>query len=147
MSSECTGENDVIATPGKWGVAAGTSYVTIVLTNKGSPACWLHGIPEVQPVAGGDDGPVGPVATRLHVAGRGGRTMLGVSGGVASITVGIETAANWQPTSTCVPKIMNRLRIQFTQTSFYVNIGVQQVCTKDSSVNNAGVVAGEVGGP
>jgi len=146
VSSLCTGRNDIGAKVVKTGAAAGTSYVTIVFTNVGTPACWLQGIPRVQPVAGSRDFWVGRRATRLHVAGRGSTTMLHVSGGQASVTVGIETAANY-PRASCQPKNMNRLQIVFSQTTFFVTVGVHQVCTLIRSTNVAGVVAGVVGGP
>ena len=146
VSSLCSGENDVVAKVARTGAAGGTSYVTILFKELGPPACWLSGIPRVQPVAGSRDVPVGRVATKIRVAGRGRKTMLGQSGGEASVTVGIETAANYTKSS-CQPKNMNRLQIEFNQTSFFVTIGVNEVCTKIRSTNVAGVVAGIVGGP
>jgi hypothetical protein len=146
VSSMCTNQNDIAVRDAKTGVAAGTTYVTISFTNVGTPACWLHGIPEVQPIAGSNDYPVGPAATRNRVAGRGGFTMLRIHGGVASITVGIETAADYSPSS-CRPEIANRLLIRFDQFSYFVTIGANQVCTEFSSTNNDGVVTGVVGGP
>jgi photosystem II stability/assembly factor-like uncharacterized protein len=147
VSSVCTGENDVVATVARVGAAGGTKYITILFTNVGSPACWFRGTPIVQPVAGATGYPVGPAATRMVVAGRGQKTTLRALGGEASITVGIETAANFYPASRCRPKNMNRVLIRFSLISYYVTVGVNQVCTALRSTNNAGVVAGIVGGP
>lgn len=140
-------------TVGRGSAAAGTGYETLLITNhvKGtnplSGSCSLSGTPTTQ--FGNFVGSgglvvfraVGPAATKLTFAGRG-ATIVVKPGAVASITVGIETAANYVP-SRCHKANASRVRLVFQSgTTLYYTLRTNAVCTKLASTTTSGIVLG-----
>jgi hypothetical protein len=138
------------ATVGRGSGAAGTTYETLLLRNHSSGSCALSGTPATQfghmVVAANTHGPaifkaVGPVATKLTMAGRG-KTIVVRPGAVASVTIGIGTATNYVPTQ-CRKATASRVRLVFSNgTRLYYKLAATAVCTKLASTTTSGVVLG-----
>jgi len=134
-------------TVGRGSAAAGTAYETLLIKNHSSHTCTLSGTPVTQ--FGNFVGlgglvvfrGVGPAATKLAYAGRG-KTIVLKSGAVASVNVGIETAANY-PRSKCARANTSRVRLIFPSgTTLYYTLRTNAVCTKLASTLTSGVVLG-----
>lgn len=132
---------------GRGSAAAGTAYETLLIMNRSSHACTLSGIPATQ--FGNFVGSgglvyfrgVGPAAMRVTYAGRG-KTIVLKPGAVASVNVGIETAANY-PRSKCAGANASRVRLIFPSgTTLYYTLRTNEVCTKLASTLTSGVVLG-----
>ena len=132
---------------GRGSAAAGTAYETLLIKNRSSHSCKLSGTPATQ--FGNFVGSgglvvfrgVGPAATKLTYAGRG-KTVVVKPGAVASVTVGIETAANY-PRSKCAGANASRVRLVFPGgTTLYNTLRTNEVCTKIASTFTSGVVLG-----
>jgi len=140
---------------GRGGAAGGTAYETLLLTNhvKGTNAstgwCTLSGTPTtrfgnvlVKGTGIAEFVAVGPAATKLTIAGRG-KTVTLKPGAVASVTVGIETAVNFEPPSRCERANVSRVRLFFNHgVTFDYTLRRTQVCTKIASTTTSGVVLG-----
>lgn len=139
---------------GRSSAGAGTTYVTLLITNhvKGTNAstgwCTLSGVPATQfgnvvaqeAVVKEFHG-IGPVATKLAIAGRG-KTISLKPGAVASVTVGIETARNFPP-SRCHKANVSAVRLVFgSGTTLYFSPPRTFVCTTLASTTTSGVVLG-----
>ncbi|NNN09033.1 MAG: hypothetical protein HKL85_07570 [Acidimicrobiaceae bacterium] len=140
-------------TVGRGSAAAGTAYETLLITNyvKGTSSltgsCSLSGTPTTQFGNFVSSGglvvfrAVGPAATKLTIAGRGAMIVV-KPGAVASVTVGIETAANFPP-SKCGKAHVSRVRLRFQSgTTLYYTLKTTAVCTKLASTTTSGVVLG-----
>ena len=134
-------------TVGRGSAAAGTAYETLLIKNHSSGGCSLSGTPATQfgnfVVSGGlvVFRAVGPAATKLTFVGRG-KTIVVKPGAVASVTVGIETAANYVP-SQCRKANAARVRLVFQSgTTLYYTLRTNAVCTKLASTTTSGVVLG-----
>ena len=134
-------------TVGRGSAAAGAAYETLLIKNHSSHACTLSGTPATQ--FGNFVGSgglvvfrgVGPAATKLTYAGRG-ETIVLKLGAVASVNVGIETAANY-PRSKCAGANTSRVRLVFPSgTTLYYTLRANAVCTKLASTLTSGVVLG-----
>ena len=139
---------------GRGSAAAGTAYVTLVLkdhdkgTNALTGVCALSGTPVTQFGNFVNSGNrlaefvgVGPTSTKLTFSDRGKNITL-KPGAVASVTVGIETAGNYEP-STCREANVSRVRLIFNSgATFYFVLRRTQVCTKLASTTTSGVVLG-----
>ncbi len=124
------------------GIPATTIDFPVVFTNRGSSACYLNGIPTVQPVTGPKGRAVGPPAYPEGVNRRGGFVILKPDGGTASIVFEREETSSY-PRSYCDPKSMRGITVHFAPpSSFYVKIPRGRVCTGASTVNAGGVVSG-----
>jgi hypothetical protein len=142
-------------TVGRGGAAGGTAYETLLLTShvKGTNAltgwCTLSGTPTtefgndlVRGTGIAEFVAVGPAATKLTIAGRG-KTVTLKPGAVASVTIGIETAVNFEPPSRCHRANVSRVRLVFDHgTTFDYTLRRTQVCTKIASTTTSGVVLG-----
>jgi hypothetical protein len=149
------GASALATTVGRSSAAAGTTYVTLLLTShvKGTNAstgwCTLSGTPATQfghvLVKGtgvAEFVGVGPAAIKLTFAGRG-KTITLKPGSVASVTVGIATAGNYVP-SKCHQANVSRVRLVFNRaTTLYYTLHRTQVCTKVASTTTSGVVLGK----
>jgi hypothetical protein len=147
--SICRSGRGVTVSRGRTGVAAGTSYTAVVFTNNGNQACYLNGVPTVQPVAGVSQTAVGPTALDYSTSGRGGFIVLKAHGGKASVSLGVETAAN-VPAKTCLPKSATGITVRFNPpANFYVSLGRSPVavCTTQPTTEVWGVVPGVKVGP
>jgi hypothetical protein len=119
------------ATVGRGSGAAGTTYETLLLRNHSSGSCALSGTPATQfghmVVVANTHGPaifkaVGPVATKLTMAGRG-KTI-------------------YVPTQ-CRKATASRVRLVFSNgTRLYYKLAATTVCTKLASTTTSGVVLG-----
>ncbi len=134
-------------TVGRGSAAAGTAYETLLIKNHSSHACTLSGTPATQ--FGNFIGSgglvvfrgVGPAAAKLTYAGRG-KTIVAKPAAVASVTVGIETAANI-PSSKCAMANASRVRLVFQSGArLYYTLRTNAVCTKIASTLTSGVVLG-----
>ncbi len=132
---------------GRGSAAAGTAYETLLIKNHSSHACTLSGTPTTQ--FGNFVGSgglvvfrgVGPAAMKLTYAGRG-KTIVLKPGAVASVNVGIETAANY-PRSKCAAANTSRVRLVFpSRATLYYTLRATAVCTKLASTLTSGVVLG-----
>jgi len=87
--------------------AAGTTYRSVVFTNKGSRTCTMQGFPGVSYVAGDDGHQVGPAAFR---SGKKGPVITLKPGGTAFADVGFVRVENFDA-ATCKPTEVRGLRI------------------------------------
>jgi Protein of unknown function (DUF4232) len=140
-------------TVGRSGAAAGTSYVTLVITNRvkgttsSSGYCTLSGTPATQFGNVVDSGghvlfrATGPAAAKLTFANRGATIVLKPSA-VASVTIGIQTASNYPP-ATCHQANASRVKLVFRSgATLYFALPKEAVCTKRASTTTSGVVLG-----
>lgn len=137
---------------GRGGGAAGTSYQTFEMINHATVACALSGVPTTQAGLFTGNGqaavfkPVGPAATVISFsfAKRGGAVVLR-HGALASVTFGMQTAANYVPAQ-CQAAPVNVVRVVFrsgtSSTTLYYRILRDTVCTRLASTEIAGVVLG-----
>jgi hypothetical protein len=134
---------------GRGSGAAGTEYVTLLITShvKGTNAstgwCTISGTPATQ--FGVPESvvfrSVGPAATKLTFPGRG-KTIVLKPGAVASVTIGVETAQNFRP-SKCRMVNVSRVRLIFKSgAELFYTLRRTQVCTKLASTTTSGVVLG-----
>ena len=124
----------------------GTTSYTFFFQNEGLYRCQLAGIPRVQPVRGGGHSPVGPVATKLHVACRGGLVTLAPNA-MASITLGVKSVLSYTAAN-CEGANVDGLDVQFNSPAvFYLSLPAQFSCTKVASMKVTGVVSGIKGAP
>ena len=135
-------------TLGRGSAAAGTAYETLLIKNHSSHACTLSGTPATQFGKFVRSGGlvvfrgVGPAATKITYAGRG-RTIVVKPGALASVTVGIETAATFFPRSKCSAANASRVRLAFRSgATLYYTLRTNAVCTKLASTTTSGVVLG-----
>jgi len=131
--------------PTMTGIPSTTLDFPVVFTNEGSVACYLNGVPSVQPVSGTKRFFIGGVAYPAGGNGRGGFVILKAHGGVASIVVASDRAS-YYPRSECAPKTMTGIRVGFASpSSFYLSIPNRPICTRSfSTIRNGGVVKGVV---
>ncbi len=141
------GPTSLAPTVGRGGVAAGTSYVTLLIKNRSIHSCTLSGIPATQfgnIVKSGSRllfKAVGPASTKNIIVGRG-TTIVVKPGSIASVTIGIEAAENF-PASKCVKANYSRVRLVFQSgTTLYYTFLTDSVCTKLASTSTSGVVLG-----
>lgn len=87
--------------------AAGTTYRSLVFTNKGNRTCTIQGFPGVSYVAGDDGHQVGPAAYRT---GKKGPVITLKPGATASSDVGFVQVANYDP-AVCKPTAVRGLRV------------------------------------
>jgi photosystem II stability/assembly factor-like uncharacterized protein len=142
--SICTSGRGVTVSRGRTGVAAGTAYTAVVFTNDGDQSCYLNGVPAVQPDSGPHRSAVGPAAWGYSTSGRGGFVVLKAHGGKASVSLGVETAANI-PAKSCIPKGATGITMRFNPpANFYVSLGRSPVavCTTQPTTGVWGVVPG-----
>ena len=134
-------------TVGRGNAAAGTAYEALLIKNHSSHACTLSGTPATQ--FGNFIGSgglvvfkgVGPAATKLTYADRG-KTIVVKPRATASVTVGIETAANL-PSSKCDMASISRVRLVFRNgATLYYTLRTNEVCTKIATTLTSGVVLG-----
>jgi hypothetical protein len=145
----------LVAKVGRGSAAAGTAYVTLVLishakgTDVSTGSCTLSGTPATQfgnvLVTGtgvAEFVGLGPAAKRTTFADRG-KTITLKPGAVASVTVGVETTADFAPPSRCHPANVSRVRLIFNNgATFDYALHTTQVCTKLASTSTTGVVLG-----
>ena len=87
--------------------AAGTTYRSLVFTNKGTRTCTIQGFPGVSYVTGDDGHQVGPAAYRV---GAKGPVVTLKPGASASSDIGFVQVANFDP-AVCKPTEVRGLRI------------------------------------
>ena len=96
----CTRRNGVSVSLGPTTLSKGTTYNVIIFTNEGLHSCYLSGIPSVQPVSGVTRQPVGLPATGYNTTSRPrGFTVLRAHGGIASVSLAMQTASEIPPRS------------------------------------------------
>jgi hypothetical protein len=123
--------------------AAGTEYVAIVFTNRGSTTCSLRGYPGLSSVASHGH-QIGSPATRI----RGGRPVATVvlrPGGVASAAYGQADALNF-PKSACHPVTALGLRVHPPNLTLARYLPMKHLACS-STMLNASVIYPVVRGP
>jgi hypothetical protein len=133
---------------GRSGAAAGTTYYNLEIVNHSDLACTLRGTPTAQSgfITYGMPSfePVGPPSGMVYFAGRG-KTVVIKPGKIASVELGISTAANY-PRSKCAPRTISNVEISFLTGTPTVHLGYplpkQAVCTKIDSTSITGIVLG-----
>lgn len=122
---------------------AGTIYYPIVFTNRGG-ACWIWGVPGIQPVVGAKRHPLGPPATNESVGKMPARHLLG-HGAAVSVGYGVAESGN-DPAATC--RARNASGVLVTLAPFirptYLALRIS-VCTRLSSTHTQLLVAGRTG--
>ncbi len=122
---------------------AGTIYYPIVFTNRGG-ACWIWGVPGIQPVVGAKRHPLGPPATNESVGKMPARHLLG-HGAAVSVGYGVAESGNY-PAATC--RARNASGVLVTLAPFirptYLALRIS-VCTRLSSTHTQLLVAGRTG--
>lgn len=95
--------------------AAGTTWYTLEIVNHSKFSCSLSGIPTARPgffaYSMKPWQNVGPRASSATFAGRGGIVLL-LPGKVASVDVGVSTAANY-PSTKCAPRTIGGVKVTF----------------------------------
>ncbi len=137
----------LIPTVGRGSAALGTAYETLHIKNHSSRACTLSGTPKTRFGNFVSTGglivfrSVGPAAAKISYAGSD-KTITVEPGAIASVTIGIETAANY-PSSMCVRANASRVRLTFRRgATLYYTLRTNAVCTKFSSTFTSGVMLG-----
>ncbi len=122
---------------------AGTIYYPIVFTNRGG-ACWIWGVPGIQPVVGAKRHPLGPPATNESVGKMPARHLLG-HGAAVSVGYGVAESGNY-PAATC--RARNASGVLVTLAPFirptYLALRIS-VCTRLSSTHTQLLVVGRTG--
>ena len=123
--------------------AAGTIYYPIVFANRGG-ACWIWGVPGVQPVVGAKLHPQGPRATNESVGQMPARHLLGHDSAV-SVGYGVAESGNY-PAASC--RARNASGVIVTLAPFirptYLALRIS-VCTRLASTHTQLLVAGRTG--
>ena len=122
---------------------AGTIYYPIVLANRGG-ACWIWGVPGIQPVVGAKRHPLGPPATNESIGKMPARHYLR-HGAAVSVGYGVAESGNY-PAATC--RARNASGVLVTLAPFirptYLALRIS-VCTRFSSTHTQLLVAGRTG--
>lgn len=138
--------------------AAGTTWYTLEIINHSKFSCSLSGTPVAMPgfqtygMVPWEN--VGPRAGTAAFAGRGGVVLL-LPGRVASIDLGVSTAANYPPTK-CVPQTIGGVKVTFAASVPEAVAKIKQpppvilayflpkqaVCTKLASTSITGIAMG-----
>ena len=122
---------------------AGTIYYPIVFANRGG-ACWIWGVPGIQPVVGAKRHPLGPRATNESVGRMPARHLLR-HGAAVSVGYGVAESGNY-PAVTC--RARNASGVLVTLAPFirptYLALRIS-VCTRLASTHTQLLVAGRTG--
>jgi photosystem II stability/assembly factor-like uncharacterized protein len=113
------------------------TYTNVDFTNEGSRSCYLDGAPDIQAL-GVDEAAVGPPMTTELASPGGNFVMLKARGGVANLSLLINTTSNFKPASTCDARRATSLRIEFGAPSqFHLSLGSHSflTCTLFPSTN------------
>ena len=125
-------------------VVAGLRYSYLDFTNHSAHACYLNGMPSIQPRTSRGSA-VGPPLTGEPSAAGGGFVLLRANGGVANVSVNINPVSGYRPSSSCAPAKASVLRINFAPPShFTYRLGARDfsVCTTMPSVSMRQVIRG-----
>ncbi|MGD0853529.1 MAG: DUF4232 domain-containing protein [Acidimicrobiales bacterium] len=124
--------------------AGGLRYTYVDFTNDGSTSCYLDGAPNLQPL-GVSSAPIGlPVGSEL-VTSDGDFAILKPFGGIANLSLFINPASSYKPTSTCRAEKASALRLSFGfPAKFVLSLGSHPIftCTKVPSVFLNGLKTG-----
>lgn len=113
----------------------------VVFTNRSDVACYLNGIPSVQPNAGPSHSLVGPASTQTAGNYPGAFVILRAHGGVANVSVVIERASDL--TQHCTVRTARGFVVRFSPPStFQVALRARALCANASTVSVNGVAAG-----
>lgn len=122
---------------------AGTIYYPIIFTDRGG-ACWVWGVPSIQPVVGKHHHPQGPTATNMSRGEMPARHRL-VRGGAVSVGFGVAESGNYTP-SACRARNASGVVVSlapFTRAT-YVALRIS-VCTRLASTRTQLLAAGRTG--
>lgn len=123
--------------------AAGTIYYPIVVVNRGA-ACWIWGVPGVQPVVGSSRHPLGPPAANVDIGKMPARHELR-HGAAVSDGYGVAESGNY-PAARC--RARNAGGVVVTLAPFirptYLALRIS-VCTRLASTHTQLLVAGRTG--
>ncbi len=126
--------------------AAGTLYVAIVFTNRGSTRCSLHGYPGLSSVGGSDGHQIGAPAARQR-NGRPVATVILRPGAVASAAYGQADALNF-PKSVCHPVTALGLRVYAPNQTLARYLPMKHLaCSSTKLPGNGSVIFPVVPGP
>jgi hypothetical protein len=132
--SICTSKNTTVSV--RHVKAGGVGYTFVDFTNAGATSCYLDGAPNMQPLGVGSV-PIGaPVGS--EVTSDGDFVKLKPFGGVAHVSVFINPASTYKPTTTCDAKEAVALRFTFgSPSSFVLSLGSHPIftCSKLPNVN------------
>jgi hypothetical protein len=123
--------------------AAGTIYYPIVFTNRGG-ACWIWGVPGIQPVVGAKHHALGPRATNESVGEMPARHLLR-HGAAVSVGYGVAESSNY-PAATCRARYASGVLVALAPfiRPTYLALRIS-VCTRLSSTHTQLLVAGRTG--
>lgn len=124
--------------------AAGTIYLPLRLTNVGSTACTIAGIPAAQSLSGATlhsvHRAIGPRARSIDMSANGnGNPIRLMPGGVASAAFGVVETGNYTP-SQCRAKTIQSLRVGLASGANWWVPASFSVCTRLASTTISGVV-------
>jgi hypothetical protein len=126
------------------GIPAGATDSPIIFTNEAQHACYLNGVPTVQPVGGVRHQGVGRSSSQEVVSSRGGFVILKAHGGKASAALDIQAARPY-PRGYCQPKKMNGVRIRFNSPAvFFLATPSWSLCTRINTTSVEGITSGVV---
>lgn len=123
--------------------AAGTTYIPLVFTNRGS-SCVLWGVPTIQPVRPRTRRPLGPIAHNLSIGEMPARHVL-ARGESVSAAMGVTDTANF-PVALCAPSRAGGVVVSLGDFvhSRFVRVSIS-VCARRSSVTTRLLVPGTSG--
>jgi hypothetical protein len=125
------------------------SFWLLIVTNHGTTACSLSGIPRAQPVAGLQRTPIGPYASTNRIPSRGGLVILPTDKGVAYVQY-MMGATRTYPSAECVAQHSDGVVVTFHTSlkillALYFPLSKDKVCSKLRSTSITGVAAGTGG--
>jgi photosystem II stability/assembly factor-like uncharacterized protein len=126
------------------GIPSSSHDFAVTFTNKGRAACYLNGVPQVQPVLGTSRTPVGRVSFQETANKRGGFVVLRAKGGQASIALEVQSHASYSR-SYCRPATIDGFEVRFNApAAFYLSTRVWSICRSISTTGVEGITAGVV---
>jgi hypothetical protein len=126
------------------GIPSSSNDFAVTFTNEGRAACYLNGIPQVQPVRGASRTSVGRVAFEETANKRGGFVVLRAKGGEASIALEVQSHKSY-PRSDCRPATINGFDVRFNPpAAFYLSTRDWSVCRAIATTGVEGITAGVV---
>lgn len=126
------------------GIPSSSTDFAVTFTNQGRVACYLNGVPQVQPVRGASRTPVGRLSFQESANKRGGFVVLRAKGGRASIALEVQSHASYSR-SYCRAATIDGFEVRFNApATFYLSTRVRSICRSISTTGVEGITAGVV---
>lgn len=126
------------------GIPSSSNDFAVTFTNDGRVACYLNGVPQVQPVWGASRTPVGRVSFQETANKRGGFVVLRANGGKASIALEVQSHRSYSR-SYCRPAKINGFDVRFNPpAAFFLSTRARSVCRSITTTGVEGITAGVV---